>query len=363
MRSALQHPHRHLAVRIPDGHAIRQHQSAGAVGDDIPYETGVIRGIGFGGVDGREVAEQRARDGGRPHVRADVDHHAADGQFACLENFAQRQAALSLEPRGYSTFRGLICRGSDAARETTTTDRRWSRSRSGRWIRLRDRGAVRMAARGKRRLAGGAPVMVRGDRGRVPKRQYVFQHDLVRLRGPRAQPARLETPAQYLAQPLGSIEALPQQVSLAAALRQLGVEAPPAGQAGDEVAEEERESHSVPASPLCLARRAGPRHGGGGVPRRGRHAAACRVNRRPHHERAVRHAAARVRPHADAARVDEAERVAGNRKLRTVRGRVAPPCARSCDCGPPGTRGTRSSSRGRRPPCARASARPPGSMH
>ena len=75
----------------------------------------------------------------------------------------------------------------------------------------------------------------------MAQRQHVLEYRFVRLRRDRAQPPRLETAPQDLAHSLGSIEPLPQQIALPPALRQLGVETPPAGKPGHDVAEEERQ--------------------------------------------------------------------------------------------------------------------------
>ena len=87
--------------------------------------------------------------------------------------------------------------------------------------------------------------------------QHVLEHHFVRLRRDCAKPPRLETHAQDLAQPLGSIEPLLQQIALPTALRQLGVQPPAAGQPGHDVAEEEREPHYGDNSPAVSISREG----------------------------------------------------------------------------------------------------------
>ena len=77
----------------------------------------------------------------------------------------------------------------------------------------------------------------------MAKRQYVLEHRFVGVRRDRAKPPRLETAAQNLAQPLRTIEPLPQQVALPPALHQLGIEPPAAGQPRHDVAKEESEPH------------------------------------------------------------------------------------------------------------------------
>lgn len=75
----------------------------------------------------------------------------------------------------------------------------------------------------------------------MTKREHVLEYQFIRLRRNRAKAARLQPPAQHLAQPLGSIEPLTQQVALPPGVREFGIEAPSAGQPGHDVAEDESE--------------------------------------------------------------------------------------------------------------------------
>ena len=73
----------------------------------------------------------------------------------------------------------------------------------------------------------------------MAKREHVREYHCIRLRRDRAKAPRLQPPAQHLAQPLGSIEPLTQQIALPPGLRELGAKTPSPRQPGHDVAEEE----------------------------------------------------------------------------------------------------------------------------
>ena len=232
MRSALQRPHRHVAVRIANRNAIRQHEAPDTVGDDVPHEARVVGRVGFGGVHAVEVAQQRARNRGRPDVRADVDHHAAHCQLARLQDLGQREPPLSFEaPADAALFVGTL---RDPPRETGDDDVGGAGRDA---IAPVDRIEVRRAADRKRRLAIATPVVIGREHRRTAQRQHVFEHEFVWLCGDRAQPPRLEAIAQHVAAPFGSIEPRQQPIALPLGMGQCGVETAPAGQPGDDVAE------------------------------------------------------------------------------------------------------------------------------
>ena len=149
MRSALQRPHRHVAVRIANRNAIRQHEATDTVGDDVPHEARVVRRVGFGGVHSVEVAKEGARDRSRPDVRADIDHHSSNGQFACLQDFAQGEAPSSFEACRHAI---LIAGALGNPPRQAGNDDAGRRSRRG-IAGARDGIAIRNAAPGKGRLA------------------------------------------------------------------------------------------------------------------------------------------------------------------------------------------------------------------
>ena len=81
----------------------------------------------------------------------------------------------------------------------------------------------------------------------MTKREHVLEYQFVGLRRHGPKTARVETPAQHVTQPLGSIEPLTQQIALPPRLRHLGIETPSAGQPRHEVAQEKSEPvHSRP---------------------------------------------------------------------------------------------------------------------
>jgi hypothetical protein len=49
---------------------------------DVVHQAGIVLGLRLEGVDGVEVAEEDAGDGGAADVRADVDHRPADDVLA-----------------------------------------------------------------------------------------------------------------------------------------------------------------------------------------------------------------------------------------------------------------------------------------
>jgi hypothetical protein len=83
--------------------------------------------------------------------------------------------------------------------------------------------------------------MIRREHRRVTKREHMLQHRFIGPGRERAKTAGLEAPAQHVAQPLGSIEPLLQQIALPPALCQFGVEPSPSRQPGGHVAEKETE--------------------------------------------------------------------------------------------------------------------------
>ena len=75
----------------------------------------------------------------------------------------------------------------------------------------------------------------------MAKREHVLEHGFIRLRRDRAKAPRLQPPAHHLAQPLGSIEPLTQQIALPPGLRELSAETPSPGRPGHDVAKEKSE--------------------------------------------------------------------------------------------------------------------------
>lgn len=83
--------------------------------------------------------------------------------------------------------------------------------------------------------------MVGREHRGVAKREHMLEYRFIRLRRDRAKAPRLQPPAQYLPQPLGSIEPLTQQIALPPGLRELSAETPSPGQPGYDVAKEKSE--------------------------------------------------------------------------------------------------------------------------
>jgi hypothetical protein len=70
----------------------------------------------------------------------------------------------------------------------------------------------------------------------VAQRHHVLEDRAIRLRGTRALPARLETPAQHLPLPFRTAQPLTKQGTLTVALLELGAEPPIGWQATDQIA-------------------------------------------------------------------------------------------------------------------------------
>jgi hypothetical protein len=83
--------------------------------------------------------------------------------------------------------------------------------------------------------------VIRGEHRRVTQWEHLLEHRFIRLRGAGALPARLETAAERFALTFGTLQALVNQVALAAALLQLGAETAASRKASDQITHEQRE--------------------------------------------------------------------------------------------------------------------------
>jgi hypothetical protein len=233
VRAASPHAHRHLTIHVPNRDSIWKYEPSDAVADDVPHETGVVERIRLDRVHPVKIAKQGARNRCCPHIRADVDHGASDGQLACLEDFGEWQAT----PYGEAMRNpfGIVRLGGHPPRETRkddTVDVCW------RCISIGERVPIRRATGHEGRFARLPPVVIRREHRRVAQREDVLEHGFVGLYRADALPPGIESPAQRVAVSFRALQALGENVALAAALFEFGTQPPAAGQMPDKITNE-----------------------------------------------------------------------------------------------------------------------------